>query len=116
MSTFALQISTSRTSALYKISSQNKPTCCPIPTGQAAGSTTCGMLLKVLVKTPVFVDGSHVVLLTPLPGGAASNAARSLFGSTGGLASLRSKFYSNILRPLLMLKDSLHNCGFQLYT
>ena len=61
-------------------------------TGQAAGSTSCGVLLKVLVKTPVFVDGSHVVLLTPLPGGAASNAARSLFGSTGGLASLRSKF------------------------
>ena len=30
------------------------------------------------MKTPVFVDGSHV-LLTPLPGGSASNAARSLF-------------------------------------
>ena len=43
------------------------------------------------MKTPVFVDGSHVVLLTPLPGGSASNAARSLFGSSGGLASLRSK-------------------------
>ena len=39
----------------------------------------------------MFVDGSHVVLLTPLPGGSASNAARSLFGSSGGLASLRSK-------------------------
>ncbi|XP_053376531.1 probable E3 ubiquitin-protein ligase HECTD4 [Mercenaria mercenaria] len=57
---------------------------------QQAGSTSCGILLKVLVKTPLFIEGSHVVMLSSLPGGTASNAARSLFGSSGGLSSLRS--------------------------
>jgi len=43
------------------------------------------------LKTPVFVDGSHVVMLTSLPGGNAGSAARSLFGGGGGLSALRGK-------------------------
>ncbi|WAR02868.1 HECD4-like protein [Mya arenaria] len=57
---------------------------------QQSGSTSCGLLLKVLMRTPILIEGSHVVLLTSLPGANASSAARSLFGSGGGLSSLRS--------------------------
>ncbi|KAL3856755.1 hypothetical protein ACJMK2_011476 [Sinanodonta woodiana] len=58
--------------------------------GMQLGSTTCGVPLKSLVRTPIFCDGSSVVLLNPVPGGASSSAARSLFGSSSGLPALRS--------------------------
>ncbi|KAJ8312853.1 hypothetical protein KUTeg_010226 [Tegillarca granosa] len=42
-----------------------------------AGSTTCGIPLKTLIKTPVYCDGTTLVFLTTLPGGAtASSTAR----------------------------------------
>ncbi|KAK7506010.1 hypothetical protein BaRGS_00002732 [Batillaria attramentaria] len=56
----------------------------------AAGSTSCGVLLKTLMKAPIYCDGSSVVILVPLPGGGAGATTRSLFGSGGSISSLRS--------------------------
>ncbi|KAL8604631.1 hypothetical protein ACOMHN_013411 [Nucella lapillus] len=55
-----------------------------------AGSTSCGVVLKTLVKTPIYCDGSSMVILVPLPGGGAGATTRSLFGSGGSISSLRS--------------------------
>ena len=55
----------------------------------AAGSTSCGVVLKTLVKAPIYCDGSSVVVLVPLPGGGAAASTRSLFGSGGSISSLR---------------------------
>ena len=55
----------------------------------AVGSTTCGVVLKTLVKAPIYCDGSSVVILVPLPGGGAGASTRSLFGSGGSISSLR---------------------------
>ena len=55
----------------------------------AAGSTSCGVVLKTLVKAPIYCDGSSVVVLVPLPGGGAGASTRSLFGSGGSISSLR---------------------------
>ncbi|XP_025090246.1 probable E3 ubiquitin-protein ligase HECTD4 isoform X2 [Pomacea canaliculata] len=56
----------------------------------SAGSTTCGVLLKTLVKVPVYCDGTSIVILVPLPGGGGAASTRSLFGSGGSISSLRS--------------------------
>ena len=60
----------------------------------AAGSTTCGVVLKTLVKAPIYCDGSSVVVLVPLPGGGAGASTRSLFGSGGSISSLRCEYES----------------------
>ncbi|XP_052243277.1 probable E3 ubiquitin-protein ligase HECTD4 isoform X2 [Dreissena polymorpha] len=59
------------------------------------GITSCGLALKVLVKTPVFTEGSHLILLTSLPGASAGSAARSPFGSVGALSSIRCALATN---------------------
>ncbi|XP_063396384.1 probable E3 ubiquitin-protein ligase HECTD4 [Mytilus trossulus] len=59
--------------------------------GVLAGSTSCGISLKNLVKTPVTCDGSHVLFLTSISGGATtSSASRGLFGGGPGLTGLRT--------------------------
>ncbi|XP_059171920.1 probable E3 ubiquitin-protein ligase HECTD4 isoform X2 [Physella acuta] len=55
----------------------------------SAGSTSCGVQLKTLAKTPLYCDGNHVVLLTVPPGAAPGGAGRSLFGG-GPISSIRS--------------------------
>ena len=57
-----------------------------------SANTSCGLTLKSLLKTPLYCDGSTVVILTSVPGGSSSNAARSLFGSGTSLASLRCEY------------------------
>ncbi|GFO01128.1 HECT domain-containing e3 ubiquitin protein ligase 4 [Plakobranchus ocellatus] len=57
---------------------------------QGAGSTTCGVNLRTLVRTPIFSDGNHIVLLTVPPGSSSGGASRSLFGGGGPMSSLRS--------------------------
>ena len=57
-------------------------------------SSSCGVSLKSLIKTPLYTDGSSLVLLTPLPGsgGGSAGAGRFSFGGSGsGLASIRGK-------------------------
>ena len=54
-------------------------------------NTSCGLPLKTLLRTPIFCDGTTVVLLAAVPGGSTSGVARSLFGGGTGLASLRCK-------------------------
>ncbi|KAH9492171.1 hypothetical protein Btru_026483 [Bulinus truncatus] len=56
----------------------------------SAGSTSCGIQLKTLVKTPLYCDGNHVVMLTLPPGVAPGGAGRSLFGGGGPISSMRS--------------------------
>ena len=58
-------------------------------TAQGAGSTSCGVNLRTLVRTPIFSDGNHIVLLTLPPGTAPGGASRSLFGGGGPIPSLR---------------------------
>ncbi|KAK3084084.1 hypothetical protein FSP39_007865 [Pinctada imbricata] len=56
----------------------------------AVGSTSCGVTLKNLVRSPIFCDGTTLVILTSQATGGASNAAtRSLFGSSNSLSGLR---------------------------
>lgn len=50
---------------------------------QSAGSTSCGVNLRTLMRTPIFSDGNHIVLLTLTPGTAPGGASRSLFGGAG---------------------------------
>ncbi|KAK3804042.1 hypothetical protein RRG08_062412 [Elysia crispata] len=57
---------------------------------QGAGSTSCGVNLRTLIRTPIFSDGNHIVLLTLTPGTAPGGASRSLFGGGGPISSLRS--------------------------
>lgn len=56
------------------------------------GSTSCSVSMKNLTKTPIFCDGSTLVLLTS-PAGASNSTSttRSLFGGGGGLSGLRCK-------------------------
>ncbi|KAK6968629.1 E3 ubiquitin-protein ligase HECTD4 [Biomphalaria glabrata] len=56
----------------------------------SAGSTSCGVQLKTLVKTPLYCDGNHVVMLTLPPGVAPGGAGRSLFGGGGPISSMRT--------------------------
>ncbi|XP_030623120.1 LOW QUALITY PROTEIN: probable E3 ubiquitin-protein ligase HECTD4 [Chanos chanos] len=52
-------------------------------------NTSCGLPLKTLRKTPMYVCGTYLVMLASPPGVASSSATRSLFGGTGGLSSLK---------------------------
>ncbi|XP_062590799.1 probable E3 ubiquitin-protein ligase HECTD4 isoform X2 [Saccostrea cucullata] len=56
----------------------------------AVGSTSCSILMKNLMKSPVFCDGTTLVLLTS-PAGASNSTSttRSLFGGGGSLSGLR---------------------------
>uniref|UniRef100_A0A671K5X4 Probable E3 ubiquitin-protein ligase HECTD4 n=1 Tax=Sinocyclocheilus anshuiensis TaxID=1608454 RepID=A0A671K5X4_9TELE len=52
-------------------------------------NTSCGLSIKALRKTPMYVCGTYLVMLTPAPGVAGSSATRSLFGGSSGLSSLK---------------------------
>ncbi|XP_064424272.1 probable E3 ubiquitin-protein ligase HECTD4 [Latimeria chalumnae] len=56
---------------------------------QTAATTSCGLTLKMLRKTPMYTCGTYLVMLIPPPGGSGSSATRSLFGGTSGLSSLK---------------------------
>ena len=59
-----------------------------------ANCSSVGITVKTLLKTPIFCDGSTLVMLTTPPGGSIASTARSLFGSSPNLASLRCKLVS----------------------
>ncbi|XP_067256066.1 probable E3 ubiquitin-protein ligase HECTD4 isoform X7 [Chanodichthys erythropterus] len=52
-------------------------------------NTSCGLSIKTLRKTPMYVCGTYLVMLAPTPGVAGSSATRSLFGGSSGLSSLK---------------------------
>ncbi|XP_046872567.1 probable E3 ubiquitin-protein ligase HECTD4 isoform X1 [Hypomesus transpacificus] len=56
---------------------------------QSAVNTSCGLPLKTLRKTPMYVCGTSLVMLACPPGVSGSSATRSLFGGTSGLSSLK---------------------------
>nr|KAG5713128.1 hypothetical protein BaRGS_007655 [Batillaria attramentaria] len=83
----------------------------------AAGSTSCGVLLKTLMKAPIYCDGSSVVILVPLPGGACFDVHNNLiwlcssdyidqFYNPGHQAPHHIHQQLGIKRPLLPTQDS----------
>ncbi|XP_026795565.1 probable E3 ubiquitin-protein ligase HECTD4 isoform X2 [Pangasianodon hypophthalmus] len=52
-------------------------------------NASCGLPLKTLRKTPMYVCGTYLVMLASPPGVAGSSATRSLFGGSSGLSSLK---------------------------
>ncbi|KAG7243852.1 hypothetical protein INR49_006006 [Caranx melampygus] len=56
---------------------------------QSAVNTSCGLPLKTLRKTPMYVCGTYLVMLVSPPGVSGSSATRSLFGGTSSLSSLK---------------------------
>ncbi|KAJ7994262.1 hypothetical protein DPEC_G00264060 [Dallia pectoralis] len=56
---------------------------------QSAVNTSCGLPLKTLRRTPMYVCGTSLVMLASPPGVSGSSATRSLFGGTSGLSSLK---------------------------
>ncbi|XP_063042342.1 probable E3 ubiquitin-protein ligase HECTD4 isoform X2 [Engraulis encrasicolus] len=61
----------------------------PVKEEQSVVNTSCGLPLKTLRKTPMYVCGTYLVMVAPAPGVAGSSATRSLFGGTSGLSSLK---------------------------
>ncbi|XP_077866440.1 putative E3 ubiquitin-protein ligase HECTD4 [Saccoglossus kowalevskii] len=53
-------------------------------------TTTVGLTLKVLRKTPIYSCGNSIVLVTAPPGGNSNTTARSLFGSNSGVSGMRT--------------------------
>lgn len=70
-----------------------------------SANTSCGLTLKTLLKTPIYCDGSTVVILTSVPGGSSSNAARSLFGSGTSLASLRCEQTTHAVITMFLFQN-----------
>ncbi|XP_043924358.1 probable E3 ubiquitin-protein ligase HECTD4 isoform X2 [Protopterus annectens] len=56
---------------------------------QTAANTSCGLPLKTLRKTPMYICGTYLVMLISPPGSSSSSATRSIFGGTSGLSSLK---------------------------
>ncbi|KAK7934210.1 hypothetical protein WMY93_005106 [Mugilogobius chulae] len=56
---------------------------------QSAVNTSCGLPLKTLRRTPMYVCGTYLVMLVSPPGVSGSSATRSLFGGTSSLSSLK---------------------------
>ncbi|KAJ3603715.1 hypothetical protein NHX12_028456 [Muraenolepis orangiensis] len=56
---------------------------------QSAVNTSCGLPLKTLRRTPMYVCGTYLVMLAAPPGVSGSSATRSLFGGSSGLSSLK---------------------------
>ncbi|KAG7264886.1 hypothetical protein CRUP_007325, partial [Coryphaenoides rupestris] len=56
---------------------------------QSAVNTSCGLPMKTLRRTPMYVCGTYLVMLAAAPGVSGSSATRSLFGGTSGLSSLK---------------------------
>ncbi|KAL4646588.1 putative E3 ubiquitin-protein ligase HECTD4 isoform X5 [Arapaima gigas] len=56
---------------------------------QSAVNTSCGLPLKTLRKTPMYVCGTYLVMLASPPGVSGSSATRSLFGGSSSLSSLK---------------------------
>ncbi|XP_036454105.1 probable E3 ubiquitin-protein ligase HECTD4 isoform X4 [Colossoma macropomum] len=61
----------------------------PVKEEQSAVNASCGLPLKTLRKTPMYVCGTYLVMLASPPGVAGSSATRSLFGGSSGLSSLK---------------------------
>ncbi|ROL42235.1 putative E3 ubiquitin-protein ligase HECTD4 [Anabarilius grahami] len=61
----------------------------PVKEEQSVVNTSCGLSIKTLRKTPMYVCGTYLVMLAPTPGVAGSSATRSLFGGSSGLSSLK---------------------------
>ncbi|KTG35890.1 hypothetical protein cypCar_00037804, partial [Cyprinus carpio] len=61
----------------------------PVKEEQSVVNTSCGLSIKTLRKTPMYVCGTYLVMLAPAPGVAGSSATRSLFGGSSGLSSLK---------------------------
>uniref|UniRef100_A0A8B9JW99 HECT domain E3 ubiquitin protein ligase 4 n=1 Tax=Astyanax mexicanus TaxID=7994 RepID=A0A8B9JW99_ASTMX len=61
----------------------------PVKEEQSAVNASCGLPLKTLRKTPMYVCGTYLVMLASPPGAAGSSATRSLFGGSSGLSSLK---------------------------
>ncbi|XP_051557544.1 probable E3 ubiquitin-protein ligase HECTD4 [Myxocyprinus asiaticus] len=61
----------------------------PVKEEQSVVNTSCGLPIKTLRKTPMYVCGTYLVMLTPAPGVAGNSATRSLFGGSSGLSSLK---------------------------
>ncbi|XP_063951694.1 probable E3 ubiquitin-protein ligase HECTD4 [Lytechinus pictus] len=53
-------------------------------------TTSCGLTLKLLRRSPIYCCGSSIVMVTSPPGGSSSSASRSLFSTTAGLSGLRT--------------------------
>ncbi|XP_041456057.1 probable E3 ubiquitin-protein ligase HECTD4 isoform X4 [Lytechinus variegatus] len=53
-------------------------------------TTSCGLTLKLLRRSPIYCCGSSIVIVTSPPGGSSSSASRSLFSTTAGLSGLRT--------------------------
>lgn len=61
----------------------------PVKEEQSVVNTSCGLPIKTLRKSPMYVCGSYLVILAPAPGVAGGSATRSLFGGSSGLSSLK---------------------------
>uniref|UniRef100_A0AAY5ESC2 HECT domain-containing protein n=1 Tax=Electrophorus electricus TaxID=8005 RepID=A0AAY5ESC2_ELEEL len=61
----------------------------PVKEEQSAVNASCGLPLKTLRKTPMYVCGTYLVMLASPPGVAGSSATRSLFGGSSSLSSLK---------------------------
>ncbi|XP_038054835.1 probable E3 ubiquitin-protein ligase HECTD4 isoform X2 [Patiria miniata] len=59
-------------------------------TKEDASTTSCGLTLKLLRKTPVFTCGNSVVMLTAPPGGNNNSSSRSIFNAGSGLSATRT--------------------------
>ncbi|XP_071497133.1 probable E3 ubiquitin-protein ligase HECTD4 [Diadema antillarum] len=57
---------------------------------EEVSTTSSGLTLKLLRRSPIYCCGSSVVVVTAPPGGSASTANRSLFSTTAGLSGLRT--------------------------
>lgn len=77
-----------------------------------AVNTSCGLPLKTLRKTPMYVCGTYLVMLVSPPGVSGSSATRSLFGGTSSLSSLKSKCTHRclLLAPIKQRKTEIWNC------
>lgn len=62
-----------------------------VPPSLPAVNTSCGLPLKTLRRTPMYVCGTYLVMVASAPGVSGSSATRSLFGGTSGLSSLKGR-------------------------
>ncbi|TRY90504.1 hypothetical protein DNTS_002641, partial [Danionella cerebrum] len=61
----------------------------PVKEEQAVVNTSCGLSIRTLRKTPMYVCGTSLVMLVPTPGVSGGSATRSLFGGSSGISSLK---------------------------
>ncbi|XP_062874264.1 probable E3 ubiquitin-protein ligase HECTD4 isoform X2 [Trichomycterus rosablanca] len=61
----------------------------PVKEEQSVVNASCGLPLKILRKTPMFVCGTYLVMLASPPGAAGNSATRSLFGGSSSFSSMK---------------------------